>query len=193
MGLARGSAVAFLVLRSLPRRPLQLALLLLALLAPLGSRPGPSAAAEMGSAPSQGTAPTPAWFPRPGQSFWQSRPWVYGWYRVQPGVWSWWGARAPGWGLANLAPAASITELVEASLASGGSVIVVPGGADELDLASLAAVRPMGVRFAYSSAGQGFGPGTADCQAGLLAGQPPQTPLEAQRLNAVCQVTYGNP
>jgi hypothetical protein len=118
---------------------------------------------------------------------------VYGWYRVHPEVWSWWGSRAPGWGLASLAPAAAITELVEASLARGSTVIVVPGGSDGLDLASLAAVRPMGVRFAYSSAGSGFIPGTADCQAGLLAGQPPQTPLEAQRLNAVCQLTYGNP
>jgi len=77
--------------------------------------------------------------------------------------------------------------------ASGSTVIGVPGGGERLDLASLQPIRPMGVRFRYAAAGEDFRPGSADCQAGLLADLPPQTPQEAQRLNAVCQVTYGNP
>lgn len=144
-----------------------------------------------------GPEPAPAWINRPGHSFWDSRPWVYGWYRVHPEVWSWWGPSASRWGLANLAPAATISSLVEAALASGSTVIVVPGGGERLDIGSLQAQRPMGVRFRYAAEGQAFSPGIADCQAGLLAGLlaglPPQTPLEAHRLHAVCQVTYGNP
>ena len=138
-------------------------------------------------------APAPAWLNRPGHSFWESRPWVYGWYRVHPEVWSWWSASSARWGLANLAPAATITGLVQAALSSGNTVIVVPGGTERLDIGSLQAVRPMGVRFQYAGEGLAWSPGSADCQAGLLAGLPPRTPLEAQRLNAACQLTYGNP
>lgn len=138
-------------------------------------------------------APAPAWLNRPGHSIWESRPWVYGWYRVHPEVWSWWSASSARWGLANLAPAATITGLVQAALSSGNTVIVVPGGTERLDIGSLQAVRPMGVRFQYAGEGLAWSPGSADCQAGLLAGLPPRTPLEAQRLNAACQLTYGNP
>ena len=138
-------------------------------------------------------APAPAWLNRPGHSFWESRPWVYGWYRVHPEVWSWWSASSARWGLANLAPAATITGLVQAALSSGNTVIVVPGGTERLDIGSLQAVRPMGVRFQYAGEGLAWSPGSADCQAGLLTGLPPRTPLEAQRLNAACQLTYGNP
>ena len=143
--------------------------------------------------PATGPAAAPAWLNRLGANFWESRPWVYGWYRVHPEVWSWWGPSSNRWGVVSLAPAATITALVQAALASGSTVIGVPGGGERLDLASLQPIRPMGVRFQYAVAGQPFSGGRADCQAGLLADQPPATPVEAERLNAVCQATYGNP
>ncbi len=135
----------------------------------------------------------PSWLNNPGPSFWERRPWVYGWYRVHPEVWSWWSVSSARWGLANLAPAATITGRLQAALSSGSTVIVVPGGTERLDIGSLQAVRPMGVRFRYAGEGLPWSVGSADCQAGLLAGLPPQTALEAQRLNAACQLTYGNP
>ena len=158
--------------------------------------------ARSGTAPTSSTPTSPAslspgaalsWLNRPGHSFWDSRPWVYGWYRVHPEVWSWWGPSSARWGLASLAAAATITGLVQAALSSGSTVIVVPGGTERLDIGSLQAVRPMGVRFLYAGEGLAWSPASADCQAGLLAGLAPQTPLEAQRLNAACQLTYGNP
>ena len=160
----------------------------------VGTAAEPGAAAlAMPAAPASGPPAPPAWLNRPGASFWDSRPWVYGWYRVQPEVWGWWGPSSSRWALTSLAPAATISGLVTAALASGSTVIGVPGGGERLDLASLQPLRPMGVRFRYAAAGEEFRPGSADCQAGLLGDLPPQTPQEAQRLNAVCQVTYGNP
>ncbi len=203
-------AAACLVLTPISRRPLPLTLALglgiLPVLGAIGLAAGtaadPGAAARASTTanatvtpatPANNPAAPPAWLKRPGANFWDSRPWVYGWYRVHPEVWSWWGPSASRWGLTSLAPAATITALVQAALASGSTVIGVPGGGERLDLASLQPIRPMGVRFQYAAAGQPFSGGRADCQAGLLADQPPVTPVEAQRLNAVCQVTYGNP
>lgn len=190
-------AVATLALIGVPRLWLRLALTLgLAALPAIDL--GHSVAAAVAS-PAAGNPATsspgtaPAWMQRPGASFWDSRPWVYGWYRVQPEVWSWWGPSSSRWALTSLAPAATISGLATAALASGSTVIGVPGGGERLDLASLQPIRPMGVRFRYAAAGEDFRLGNADCQAGLLADLPPQTSQEAQRLNAVCQVTYGNP
>ncbi len=192
-------AVATPALIPVARQPLRLALglLLLALPSWMTINLARSATAPTSSTPtgpaSLSPGAAPSWLNRPGHSFWDSRPWVYGWYRVHPDVWSWWGASSNRWGLASLAPAATITGLVQASLSSGSTVIVVPGGTERLDIGSLQAVRPMGVRFQYAGEGLAWSPGSADCQAGLLAGLTPQTPLEAQRLNAACQLTYGNP
>ncbi len=184
-------AAASLVLTPVSRRPwpqsLALGLKFLQVLVAIGLAAGVVVAP--GAAARASTASTAS----AGANFWDSRPWVYGWYRVHPEVCSWWGPSASRWGLPGLAPAATITALVQAALASGSTVIGVPGGGERLDLASLQPIRPMGVRFQYAAEGQPFSGGRADCQAGLLADQPPATPVEAQRLNAVCQVTYGNP
>ena len=121
--------------------------------------------------------------------YWANRPWGVGWYGGWGG-WGWWGARAAAWGIAGLATGAAITDLVDASANNGSSVIVVPATSYELNYGSVEAVGSYGASFNYNVDGSSL-MGAANCQQGLLNGQVPGTADQAQLLNAVCQVAYG--
>ncbi len=131
----------------------------------------------------------PAW---QGGRYWQARPWTTGWYRVNPAGWGWWGARAATWGVSSLATAAVISAQVDAAVEAHSTVIVVPQTTLQLDYASIQAMPPAGASFAYATAGGTYGYAQADCNQGLLQGQPPATADQAQLLNAVCQIAYGS-
>jgi hypothetical protein len=69
-------------------------------------------------------------------------------------------------------------------------VIVVPATSYELNYGSVEAVGSYGASFNYNVDGSSL-MGAANCQQGLLNGQVPGTADQAQLLNAVCQVAYG--
>lgn len=121
--------------------------------------------------------------------YWNNRPWNAGWYGGWGG-WGWWGANAAAWGIAGLATGAAITGLVDAAANNSSPVIVVPNTSYELNYGSVEAVGSYGVSFNYNVDGSAL-MGAANCQQGLLNGQVPGTPDQAQLLNAVCQVAYG--
>lgn len=132
----------------------------------------------------------PAWV---NGGYWGARPWSAGWYQVNPVAWNWWGPSAAAWGLTGLATGAAITALVNQAAAQQSAVITVPQTTYTLNYGSVEAVGSQGASFFYSVDG---GPqlfGGANCQAGLVDGQPPASAAEAQLLNAVCQVAYGAP
>mgnify|MGYP006274960459 CR=1 FL=1 len=160
-----------------------------------GLRPGAGwGAPGAGLTRPAGPAGVSRWNPRwAGGAYWNARPWVWGWYRVNPAVWSWWPASSMAWGLGSLAAAASVTALVNDAITAQSTVIVVPQTQLLLDFGSVQAVRPTGVRFAWSSAGAPFQQASADCQAGALNGAPPADAAMAQLLNAACHVAYGSP
>jgi len=130
----------------------------------------------------------PAWN---NGGYWNSRPWNAGWYRWQPNSWGWWGANAMAWGLAGLASGAAITALVNNAAAVQSPVIVVPQTNYQLNYGSVEAVGTYGASFSYLVNGMPVY-GGANCQQGLLNGQIPANGNQAQLLNAVCQVAYGN-
>ena len=126
--------------------------------------------------------------------YWGSRPWRTGWYGVAApgwGAWTWWGGASTAWGLTALASTATIAGLVNAASASQSPVIVVPGASLQLDYGSVDAIGSSGASFSYSLGSGGWLNGAANCSQGLLNGQVPQTPDQAQLLNAVCAVAYG--
>ena len=125
--------------------------------------------------------------------YWNNRPWNAGWYGWTPSSWGWWGASSAAWGLAaGLATGVAITELVNSAANNQQTVIVVPGSTYQLNYGSVEAVGLYGVSFSYNLGAGGDLNGAANCQAGLLNGQVPATAPQAQLLNAVCQVAYGN-
>ena len=130
----------------------------------------------------------PAWN---NGGYWTSRPWNTGWYRWAPTSWGWWGGNAMAWGLAGLATGAAITSLVNNAAAVQSPLIVVPQTNYQLNYGSVEAVGNFGVSFSYLVNGMPLY-GGANCQQGLLNGQIPATGNQAQLLNAVCQVAYGN-
>jgi len=130
----------------------------------------------------------PAWN---NGGYWNSRPWNAGWYRWQPTSWGWWGGNAMAWGLAGLATGAAITSLVNNAAAVQSPLIVVPQTNYQLNYGSVEAVGNYGVSFSYLVNGLPLY-GGANCQQGLLNGQIPANGNQAQLLNAVCQVAYGN-
>jgi len=121
--------------------------------------------------------------------YWGNRPWNAGWYGGWGG-WGWWGANAAAWGVAGLATGAAITGLVNAAADNSSPVIVVPNTSYELNYGSVEGVGSYGASFNYNVDGSTL-MGAANCQQGLLNGQVPGTPDQAQLLNAVCQVAYG--
>ena len=121
--------------------------------------------------------------------YWGNRPWSAGWYGGWGG-WGWWGANAAAWGIAGLATGAAITGLVDASANNGSPLIVVPDTSYELNYGSVEAVGSYGASFNYNVDGSSL-MGAVNCQQGLLNGQVPGTADQAQLLNAVCQVAYG--
>ncbi|WP_411867206.1 hypothetical protein [Vulcanococcus limneticus] len=122
--------------------------------------------------------------------YWGSRPWGAGWYSWAPASWGWWGASAAAWGVAGLATGAAITSLVNAASVQQSPVIVVPQTSYQLNFGSVESVGSAGVSFSYYVNGTQL-LGAANCQDGLLNGQVPGDPDQAQLLNAVCQVAYG--
>ncbi len=122
--------------------------------------------------------------------YWGSRPWTAGWYSWAPSSWGWWGASAAAWGVAGLATGAAITGLVNAAAQQQSPVIVVPQTSYQLNFGSVESVGSAGVSFSYYVNGTQL-LGAANCQDGLLNGQVPGDPDQAQLLNAVCQVAYG--
>ena len=132
----------------------------------------------------------PAWV---NGGYWGARPWSAGWYQVNPAVWNWWGPSAAAWGLSTLATGAAITALVNQAAAQQSAVITVPQTTYTLNYGSVEAVGSQGASFFYSVDGGTQLFGGANCQAGLVDGQPPASAAEAQLLNTVCQVAYGAP
>ena len=130
----------------------------------------------------------PAWN---NGGYWTSRPWNAGWYRWAPTSWGWWGGNAMAWGLAGLATGAAITALVNNAAAAQSPLILVPQTPYQLNYGSVEAVGTSGVSFNYLVNGMALY-GAANCQQGLLNGQIPANGSQAQLLNAVCQVAYGN-
>ena len=130
----------------------------------------------------------PGWA-RPGWGV--ARPWNHGWYGgwVTPS-WGWWGARAAAWGVGTLATAAIINSAVDAAVASNQTTIVVPNSDYQLLYGTVQPTGTYGVSFDVSADGSVYQL-SADCQAGLLNGQEPQTAQEAELLNAACQVAFG--
>ena len=123
--------------------------------------------------------------------YWNSRPWNAGWYRWTPNSWGWWGGNAMAWGLAGLATGAAITSLVNNAAAVQSPLIMVPQTNYQLNYGSVEAVGNYGVSFNYLVNGMPVY-GAANCQQGLINGQIPNNSNQAQLLNAVCQVAYGN-
>ena len=123
--------------------------------------------------------------------YWGSRPWGYGWYNWSPDTWNWWGGSSMGWGLAALATGAVITDLVNDAAEQQSPVIDVPDSDYQLNYGSVDSVGSSGADFSYAVAGSPPVKGAANCQGGLLDGQVPSTPAQAQLLNAACQVAYG--
>jgi hypothetical protein len=123
--------------------------------------------------------------------YWGSRPWGYGWYNWTPDTWGWWGGSSVGWGLAALAGADVITDLVNDASEQQSPVIDVPESNYQLNYATVDSVGSSGADFSYAVAGSPPVKGAANCQQGLLDGQVPGTAAQAQLLNAACQVAYG--
>lgn len=124
------------------------------------------------------------------RGYWNSRPWNAGWYGGWGG-WGWWGANAAAWGMAGLATGAVIGGLVNAAANNQSPIIVVPDTSYQLNYGSVESVGTYGASFNYYVDGHML-IGAANCQQGLLNGQIPGTPDQAQLLNAVCQVAYGS-
>ena len=122
--------------------------------------------------------------------YWNNRPWNTGWYRGSSS-WGWWGANAAAWGVAGLATGAVIGGLVNAAANDQSPVFVVPDSGYQLNYGSVESVGNYGVSFNYLVNGTQL-MGAANCQQGLLNGQVPNSASQAQLLNAVCQVAYGN-
>jgi len=123
--------------------------------------------------------------------YWNNRPWNAGWYRWTPSAWGWWGGNSMAWGLAGLATGAAITSLVNNAAAVQSPLIIVPQTNYQLNYGSVEAVGTYGASFSYLVNGMPVY-GGANCQQGLLNGQIPANGNQAQLLNAVCQVAYGN-
>ncbi len=123
--------------------------------------------------------------------YWGSRPWGYGWYNWSPDTWGWWGGSSVGWGLAALAGADLITNLVNDAAEQQSPVIDVPDSNYQLNYGTVDSVGSGGADFSYAVAGSPPLKGAANCQQGLLDGQVPSSAAQAQLLNAACQVAYG--
>ena len=131
---------------------------------------------------------TPGWARRGWR---RARPWGWGWYgRSRRPAWGWWDSRAVGWGLGALAATSVINNLVDVATESGNPTVIVPETDIGLRYESVEPVGASATKFWAEREGTIYQL-TADCEQGLLDGEPPGTPEEAQLLNASCQVTFG--
>jgi len=95
-----------------------------------------------------------------------------------------------GWGLGALAAASVINDLVDAAAESGSPTVIVPETDLGLRYESVVPVGAASTTF-WAEREDTIFQLTADCAQGLLDGEPPGTPEEAQLLNASCQVAFG--
>lgn len=131
----------------------------------------------------------PDWARQPG--WYNSRPWGGNWYGGwNSPPWGWWGGQSMVWGLTALTAAAIINSAINRAISQQQSAIVVPSTTWQLYYGTVQPVENYGVTFAVNNGYGTFQMG-ADCEQGLLDGDVPSTPAEAQLVNAACQVTYG--
>jgi len=172
---------------------------------PAGGRPGPGNPRwQVGQRPAGSAVVNRSWmrigavgsrnvnagWARPGWGL--ARPWGFGWYggwSAPP--WGWWAGRAAAWGVTSLATAALVNQSVNEAIDAGSPAIVVPNTADQLLYGSVQPLGEQGVSFVVEANGNAYQL-SADCNQGLLNGQPPQSLQEAEVLNAACQVAFGS-
>ena len=132
---------------------------------------------------------SPGWA-RPGWGY--ARPWSYGWYGgwATP-AWGWWGASAALWGVTSLATAAAINAAVDASVADNTTYIVVPQTSYQLLYGTVQPSAGQSVTFLVQVDGTTYNL-SADCNAGTIDGQSPNSAAQAELLNAACQVAFGS-
>jgi hypothetical protein len=131
------------------------------------------------------------WARRPG--WYNYRPWGGGWYGgwSSSPPWGWWFGQSLVWGITTIATAAIINNSVNRAIERRQPTVLVPDSNWQLYYGSVQPVQDYGVTFAVYN-GSGTYEMEADCNEGLLNGEVPSTPAEAQLINAACQVTFGS-
>ena len=127
---------------------------------------------------------------RPGWGL--ARPWNTGWYGGwSTPAWGWWGAQAAAWGISTLATAAVINNGVNQAINANNDTYLVPDSNYALYYGSIQPSGPSSVNFVVQDGGSNYQL-SADCNAGTINGQNPQSAAQAQLLNAACQVAFGS-
>ncbi|WP_225867187.1 hypothetical protein [Cyanobium sp. PCC 7001] len=127
------------------------------------------------------------------RTWYRDRPWGGGWYGgwgSSSPPWGWWFGQSLVWGITTIATAAIINNAIERAIERRQPTVLVPDSNWQLYYGSVQPVQESGVTFAVYN-GSGTYQMEADCNEGLLNGEVPTTPAEAQLINAACQVTYG--
>lgn len=126
------------------------------------------------------------------RGWYNNRPWGGGWYGgwSSSPPWGWWFGQSLVWGFTTLATAAIINNAVDRAIERRQPTVLVPDSNWQLYYGSVQPVQDSGVTFAVYN-GSGTYEMEADCNEGLLNGEVPTTPAEAQLINAACQVTFG--
>ncbi|SBO43043.1 hypothetical protein [Cyanobium sp. NIES-981] len=127
------------------------------------------------------------------RTWYRDRPWGGGWYGgwgSSSPPWGWWFGQSLVWGITTIATAAIINNAIERAIERRQPTVLVPDTNWQLYYGSVQPVQESGVTFAVYN-GAGTYQMEADCNEGLLNGEVPTTPAEAQLINAACQVTYG--
>lgn len=114
-----------------------------------------------------------------------------GWYNSSTyRNWGWWGSRSAAWEYGALAAGALIGTAIASAQRSQVPTITVPDSSYQLNYRSVQAETDNGIRFLVQRDGVTYQM-DADCRDGELNGYAPNTPAEAQLLNAACQIAYG--
>ncbi len=126
------------------------------------------------------------------RGWYNSRPWGGGWYGgwSSSPPWGWWVGQSVVWGITALTTAAIINNSIDRAIERRQPTVIVPDTNWQLYYGSVEPVEDTGVTFAVYN-GSGTYEMEADCEEGLLNGDVPTTPAEAQLINAACQVTFG--
>ncbi|EDY38853.1 conserved hypothetical protein [Cyanobium sp. PCC 7001] len=133
----------------------------------------------------------PGWARNNG--WYNNRPWGGGWYGgwgSSSPPWGWWFGQSVVWGITTLATAAIINNAVDRAIQQRQPTVLVPQSNWQLYYGSVQPIEDSGVTFAVYNGG-GTYQMQADCNEGLLNGEVPTSPAEAQLINAACQVTFG--
>ncbi|MFQ6537581.1 MULTISPECIES: hypothetical protein [Aphanothece] len=133
----------------------------------------------------------PGWARNRG--WYNNRPWGGGWYGgwgSSSPPWGWWFGQSLVWGITTLTTAAIINNAIDRAIERRQPTVIVPNTDWQLYYGSVQPVQDYGATFAVYN-GMGTYQMEADCNEGLLNGDVPSTPAEAQLLNAACQVTFG--